>query len=62
VQATHHGGEAARCARGRRHTKQIEQRGAADGILVAHGGFHLFTPRVFVMRFQLGAGFSQLPE
>lgn len=35
LQATHHGSEASRGTRGRRHTKQIEQRSGANGILVA---------------------------
>ena len=48
MQATHHGGEAARCTRGRRHAKQVKQRGGADGILTAHGSFYLRLPRVFV--------------
>jgi hypothetical protein len=49
VQGSHHGGEAARCARGRWHTKQVEQGGGANGILVAHGGTYLAVPRVFVV-------------
>jgi hypothetical protein len=62
MQVTHHGGEAARCARGRLHAKQIEQRSSAYGILTAHGSFHLRVPRVFVVRFQRGAGLCKFPK
>jgi hypothetical protein len=62
MQATHDCSEAARCARGGRHAKQVKQRGGADGILTAHGSFYLRVPRVFVVRFQLGAGLCELPH
>jgi hypothetical protein len=51
VQGSHHGGKAACGGGGRWHAKQVEQRGGANGILVAHGSFYLFKERVFVVRF-----------
>jgi hypothetical protein len=62
IQATHHGGETARCARCRWHAKQVEQRGGANGFLLAHGGFYLVAPRVFVVRLQLGTGLCQFSK
>jgi hypothetical protein len=62
MQATHDRGEAARGARGRRHAEQVKQGGGADGILTAHCSFYLRVLRVFVVRFQRGAGLCQFPE
>jgi hypothetical protein len=58
VQATHDSSKTPRGTGGCGRAKQIEQRGAANGIHSAHGGFYLAMPRVFVVRFKLGAGLS----
>jgi hypothetical protein len=57
MQATHDHGEAARCARGRWRAQKIKQRSRTNCVVFEHGGFYLFTPRVFAMRIQLDARF-----
>jgi hypothetical protein len=62
VQGSHYGGEPTRCAGGGLYVKKVEQRSGANCVLISHSSFYLFKERGFMMRFQLGAGLSQLPE
>jgi len=55
MKVAHDCSEATRCARRSWRTNSVEERSGTNGILATNLGFHLFTPRVFVMRIQLGA-------